>query len=234
MGSSPLAADIHASVPLIAPSLLACDFGQLAREVQRLGEAGAQVLHLDVMDGHFVPNISFGIPIVEAIRRATDLALDVHLMISEPDRYVEAFRKAGADMLTFHIEVEPEPADLLRKVRRLGAAAGLSLNPSTPTDALRPYLTECDLVLVMSVMPGFGGQKFQPVALDKLRRLREAAGPDLLLSIDGGVDADTIVACAGAGADVFVMGTAFFRRQDYRQHLEALTHLARSGKNGRV
>lgn len=227
MGNSPVSA-MHASLPVIAPSLLACDFGHLEREVHQLQEAGVQILHLDVMDGHFVPNISFGIPIVEAVRRATDMVLDVHLMISEPQRYLEAFRKAGADMMTVHIETSPHPEGLLTQIRRLGAGAGLSLNPPTPTAAVEPFLSGCDLVLVMSVMPGFGGQQFQPVALDKLRRLREISGPKVLLSVDGGVDRETIVPCSQAGADVFVMGTAFFRRQDYAEHLGELSSLARS------
>ena len=227
MGSS-LVTNLHASAPIIAPSLLACDFGHLEREVQRLRDAGAQLLHLDVMDGHFVPNISFGIPIVEAVRRATDAVLDVHLMISEPQRYLQAFRKAGADILTIHIETVPQPHDLLDQIRNLGAGAGLSLNPPTSASAVEPFLVDCDLVLVMSVMPGFGGQRFQPVALDKLRRLRKLAGPDVLLSVDGGVDQETIVACSQAGADVFVMGTAFFRRQDYAEHLTELSTLADS------
>ncbi len=231
MGTSgSLVADLHTSAPLVAPSLLACDFGNLEREVRRLEEAGARVLHLDVMDGHFVPNISFGIPIVEAVRRATDCLLDVHLMISEPHRYVEPFRKAGADILTFHIEVVREPSSLLRRVRHLGAGTGLSLNPPTATATVEPYLGDCDLVLVMSVMPGFGGQKFQPVALEKLRRLHDIAGPELVLSVDGGVDAETIVPCAQAGADMFVIGTAFFEQPDYPKHLENLRSLAKLGK----
>lgn len=189
------------------------------------------MLHLDVMDGHFVPNLSIGIPIVEAVRRATDLVLDVHLMISEPDRYIGAFRKAGADLLTFHIEVVPEPTYLLREVRGLGAGCGLSLNPPTSVQTIKPYLDQCDLVLVMSVMPGFGGQQFQPVALEKLRELRESAGPELLLSVDGGVGTETVAACVQAGANMLVMGSAFFRRQDYRRHFDELTQLAGSSKH---
>ncbi len=234
MGNSPPIARLHDTVPLIAPSLLACDFGHLADEVARLDEADAHVLHLDVMDGHFVPNLSFGVPIVRAIRALTDRVLDVHLMISEPELYIEPFRKAGADIMTVHIEVAPQPEDLLRRIRRLGAGAGLSLNPPTPVSTVEPYLDQCDLVLVMSVMPGFGGQPFQPEALEKLRRLRSVAGSRLLLSVDGGVDSQTMVPCAQAGADVFVMGTAFFSRPDYPQHIEELTQLARSAADARV
>ena len=144
------------------------------------------MLHLDIMDGHFVPNLSFGLPVVEAIRRSTELPLDVHLMISEPARYVRQFRKAGADLLTIHIEAVADPRPLLREIRALGAGAGISLNPPTPVETLDGCLDLCDLVLVMSVMPGFGGQAFEPVALEKLRRLRALAGPDVLLSVDGG------------------------------------------------
>jgi ribulose-phosphate 3-epimerase len=234
MGSFPLISKLHDSVPLVAPSLLACDIGHLADEVRRLEQSDVQILHLDIMDGHFVPNLSFGVPIVEAIRRLTDRVLDVHLMISEPDRYVEPFRKAGADLLTVHIEVAAEPVELLRRIRRLGAGAGLSLNPPTPVAAIEPYLDQCDLVLVMSVMPGFGGQEFEPVALEKLRRLKSVAGQGVLLSIDGGVDHQTIAPCAQAGADVFVMGTAFFQRHDYPQHLRELTRLAKSATEVRV
>ncbi|HLA86033.1 MAG TPA: ribulose-phosphate 3-epimerase [Thermoguttaceae bacterium] len=219
---------LHRAAPVVAPSMLACDFANIEREVRRSEEAGAQVLHLDIMDGHFVPNLSFGVPVVEAIRRVSRVPLDVHLMISEPERYIEPFRKAGADFLTIHIEVEPDPRALLERIRSLGAAAGLSLNPPTPVAAVEPYLEWCDLVLVMSVMPGFGGQKFDPVALEKLRRLR-AVGPEkLLLSVDGGVGDETIGPCAAAGAQMLVAGTAFFRFEDYSQRLAELTALAGS------
>jgi ribulose-phosphate 3-epimerase len=186
MGVSPLLADLHASVPLFGPSLLACDFGHLAREVGRLQEAGARILHLDVMDGHFVPNLSFGIPVVEAVRRVTDLALDVHLMISNPGPFIEPFRRAGADLITIHIEVAPDPTSLLEQIHGLGAGAGLALNPPTPVEAVEDYLGQCDLVLTMSVMPGFGGQEFQTVALHKLRWLRQRTDGGVLLSVDGG------------------------------------------------
>ncbi len=177
---------------MIEPSLLASDFAHLAEEIRRLEEAGAQVLHLDIMDGHFVPNISFGFPVIEAIRRSTRLPLDVHLMISEPGRYLERFRKAGADLLIVHVEAAADPRPLLAEIRRLGAVAGLTLNPPTPIEAVEPYLDDCDLVLVMSVKAGFGGQEFEPQAVDRLRHLRAVGGNDLLLSVDGGVNDQTI------------------------------------------
>ncbi len=191
-------------------------------------EAGAKILHLDVMDGHFVPNISFGLPIVEAARRVTELPLDVHLMISEPGRYVGAFRDAGADLLTIHIEAVPQPGPLLEKIRGLGAGVGITLNPATPIDRIEDCLDLCDLVLVMSVTAGFGGQSFEPVALDKLRRVRELVGPDTLVSVDGGVNRETIEACAAAGANMFVTGSALFSQDDYGRFIEEMTGLARS------
>jgi ribulose-phosphate 3-epimerase len=229
-----LLADLHAAVPLVNPSLLACDFARLGEEIGRLEEGGAKILHLDVMDGHFVPNLSLGVPIVEAVRRSTDLPLDVHLMISEPGRYLDAFRQAGADLLTVHIEVAPDPRALLAEIHGMGAGAGLSLNPLTPVETLKPFLKDCDLALVMSVEPGFGGQKFDPAALEKLRRLRAWGGPDLLLSVDGGIGRPTIGPCAEAGADLFVAGTALFSEDDYGRFIEEMTGLAFTSKDVRV
>jgi ribulose-phosphate 3-epimerase len=226
--------ELHAAAPLVAPSLLACDFAELREEIRRIEEAGARVLHLDIMDGHFVPNLSFGIPVVEAVRRSTDLPLDVHLMISEPARYVERFRKAGADLLTVHIEVLDDPRPLLEKIRALGAGVGISLNPPTPVETLDGCLDLCDLVLVMSVMPGFGGQAFEPVALEKLRRLRSSVGDDVLLSIDGGVNLETVGDCAEAGADLFVAGSALFSQDNYGRFIQQMDGLARSAKEVRV
>jgi ribulose-phosphate 3-epimerase len=234
MGVSQVLADLHGAVPVIGPSLLGCDFGRLADEVQQLEHAGARVFHLDIMDGHFVPNLSFGLPVVEAVRRATTRPLDVHLMISAPGRYVEGFREAGADLITVHIEAVPEPGRLLEKIRKLGAGAGLTLNPYTSVTELEPFLDLCDLVLVMSVNPGFGGQQFQPVALEKLRWLRERVGSDVLLSVDGGVNPETISDCAQAGADLLVVGSALLNHDNYRQRLAELTALAKSIKDVEV
>jgi ribulose-phosphate 3-epimerase len=234
MSSSPILADLHAAAPTVAPSLLACDFAKLGKEIRRVEQAGAKLLHLDIMDGHFVPNLSFGLPVVEAIRRSTSLPLDVHLMISEPARYVKRFREAGADLLTIHIETVSDPRPLLGEIRALGAAVGISLNPPTPVDALNDCLDLCDLVLVMSVMPGFGGQQFELEALEKLRHLRAAAGLRLLLSVDGGVNLDTAASCAAAGADLLVTGSALFSQPHYGRFIDQMTGLARSVKEVRV
>ncbi len=231
MDASTLIADLHDAAPLVAPSLLAADFAHLQREIHAVEEAGARVLHLDIMDGHFVPNLSFGLPVVEAIRRVTDLPLDVHLMLDDPARYAVRFCEAGADLITFHIEAVPEPIALLDQIRRQGTRAGLTLNPPTPASAVEPFLAHCDSVLVMSVMPGFGGQSFQGVALEKLADLRRAGGPRLLLSVDGGVDLETIGPCAGAGADLLVVGTGVFSADDYAQRLTQLTYAARAARN---
>ncbi len=228
MDADQLLAGLHAAAPVVAPSLLAADFANLESEIRRLEEAGARILHLDIMDGHFVPNLSFGLPVVEAVRRVSRLPLDVHLMISHPTQYVRRFREAGADLLTIHVETAPEPIRLLQEIRRLGACAGLTLNPPTPVQSVEPYLEFCDLVLVMSVMPGFGGQTFQPVALEKLRRLRQTGGKRLLLSVDGGVDTGTAGPCAEAGADLLVVGTGLFSAGDYRRRLSELTETSRA------
>ena len=234
MDAASLLAELHSAVPLIAPSLLACDLANIEREVHAVEEAGARILHLDVMDGHFVPNLSLGVPVVEAVRRVTSLPLDVHLMISEPSRYVGPFRDAGADMLTFHAEAVPEPIPLLRKIRSLGALAGVAINPPTPVSALERCLRYCDVVLVMSVMPGFGGQKFEPEVLEKLSWLSARNGSSPVLSVDGGVNEETIGLCAAAGARVFVTGTGLFSYPDYRQRIAELETLARSASDVRV
>jgi ribulose-phosphate 3-epimerase len=213
---------------VVLPSLLLCDFAHLAEEVERLEVAGVRALHLDVMDGHFVGNLTYGAPIVAAVRSCTQLPLDVHLMIDNPVDYLGEFRSAGADNITIHVEAVDDPTPVLQQIRRLGASAGLALNPPTPTSAIEPYLTECDVVLVMSVMPGFGGQQFDRIALEKLRTLEShPAARHLLLGVDGGVNDSTIGSCAEAGAQLFVVGSAIFRQSDYKGAVSELTRLAR-------
>ena len=215
--------------PAILPSLLLCDFGNLEREVRRLEEAQAPALHLDVMDGTFVPNLTYGMPIVEALRRLTHLPLDVHLMIARPERYLKAFAEAGADILTVHVEAASPHAGgaphLLAEIRRLGMGAGIALNPGTPLSAIADCLDGCDLVLVMSVEAGFGGQSFNPAALEKLREVRRLA-PHVLLEVDGGINRETISPCAEAGAELFVVGSAIFRRPQYAEAVRELVTLA--------
>ncbi len=218
---------LDAQAPLVVPSLLLCDFGHLADEVHRLEAAGVHSLHLDVMDGHFVPNLTYGLPIVEAVRQNTHLPIEAHLMISEPQRYAQQFFSAGADAITFHVEAVGNPRPLLEKLRAIGAVAGLAYNPDTPLSTIVPYLDACDLVLTMSVSPGFGGQSFEPVALDKLRQLR-SMGQEVLLEVDGGVNADTIAQCAQAGAHLHVVGSAIFHHHDYAQSVTTLERLASS------
>ena len=217
--------DLHRSAPVVLPSLLQCDFGNLDEEVQRLTAAGVQALHLDVMDGHFVPNLTYGMPIVAGLRARTEMPLDVHLMIEHPEQYVEAFVAAGADAITVHVEAAGDVASVLEEIRRHEVAAGLALNPSTPLDRVMPHLEACDLVLVMSVDAGFGGQSFNPVALDKLRSLRDCKPDSTLLEVDGGVNASTIASCVQAGADLLVVGSAIFRHEDYQQPLDQLHSL---------
>ena len=211
---------------VVAPSLLAADFANLESELRKLESCGVQVVHIDVMDGRFVPNISVGVPVVEAIRKVTTLKLDVHLMIEEPERYVEAFRNAGADSLSVHIEAVPEPTELLGKIRALGAAPGLVLNCGTPVDAILPYAKYADILLTMSVPAGFGGQKFHFDVLESVRKLRLAARPDALIEIDGGIDVDTIGAAAVAGVNLFVSGTAVFHATNYGEQITRLKNAA--------
>lgn len=231
-GRDELLARLRAASPAVLPSLLACDFGNLQREIERVEAAGVAALHLDVMDGHFVPNLSFGIPIVETVRRLTDLPLDVHLMIERPGCYVEQFRAAGADGITIHIEAVAEPRPVLDQIRALGAWAGLAMNPPTPLSAIETSLPHCDLVLVMSVMPGFGGQGFDDVALGKLRELHARRDVDALLEVDGGVCQETIAACTEAGADLLVAGTAIFNTNDYAATIDELNSLAAADARG--
>ncbi|HEX7878418.1 MAG TPA: ribulose-phosphate 3-epimerase [Candidatus Eisenbacteria bacterium] len=203
--------------PLIAPSILSADFTQLAEQIHLMETAGAQLLHLDVMDGHFVPNITFGPMVVEAVNRITPLFLDVHLMIAEPQKYAEAFVKAGADRLLVQIETQADPVPLLDRIRGLGAEAGLVLNPETPFEAVEPHLAHIDCLLVMSVHPGFGGQAFMAEVLPKVqkaRALREMHGWDWPIEIDGGIDSATVVPAVEAGTSILVAGNAIYKYPD--------------------
>src|SRR5512133_2789604 len=202
-----------------APSLLSADFGRLADEVRAVEAAGADLIHVDVMDGRFVPNITIGPLVVEAVRKATKLPIDVHLMIVEPERYVDAFARAGASVVSVHAEVSPHLHRTLQAIRAAGARPAVALNPSTPLSAVEWVLADCEMVLVMTVNPGFGGQRYIEACTDKVRQLRalaDARNPSLDIEVDGGVNGDTAAIVAAAGANVLVAGTAVFGAADYR------------------
>jgi ribulose-phosphate 3-epimerase len=201
----------------IAPSILSADFARLAEEIQAVERAGASLLHVDVMDGRFVPNITIGLPVVKAISRATRLPIDAHLMIVEPGQYAEQFVKAGAQMVSVHVEADPHAHRTLSAIRAAGGQAGIAINPGTSLAALEEVLRFADYVLLMSVNPGFGGQKFIPESLEKLRRLRrmiDERGLKTRIEIDGGIDADNIAEVAAAGAEIVVAGSAIFGADD--------------------
>ena len=212
----------------IAPSLLAADFGQLKEQLAAIEEGGADWLHIDVMDGNFVPNITFGVKVIETCRRLTRLPLDVHLMVVEPEKYFDSFAAAGASVLTIHVEAAPHLHRQLSRIREVGCKAGAVMNPATPLESVREAVSLLDLLLIMTVNPGFGGQKFIPASLDKIsraRRMLDEARSAAVLEVDGGVARDTINACWRAGADTFVAGIAVFTAKDPAAEVRALRAL---------
>ena len=216
------------NMPLIAPSLLASNFLKLADECQMLNESEADWFHLDVMDGRFVPNISYGIPVIEQIRKTTTKICDVHLMIVEPEKYAEAFKKAGADILTVHFEACPHLHRNIQQIKSLGMQAGVALNPHTPVSFLQEILSDIDVVLIMSVNPGFGGQSFIPHSIEKIKQLRkmiDEAGLKTKIEIDGGVSLSNAKQIVDAGADVLVAGNAVFKSADPKQTIHQLKSL---------
>ncbi|MHC4829375.1 MAG: ribulose-phosphate 3-epimerase [Planctomycetota bacterium] len=206
----------------IAPSILSSDFARLAEELARLEAAGADWVHVDVMDGHFVPNLTIGPPVVRAIKRATKLPLDVHIMISEPDRYAEAFCEAGADFLTFHVEATDNAAALCERIRRLGVTPGVAIKPGTSLSGLDAHLEAADLILIMTVEPGFGGQSFMHGPLDKVRAVYERYGGHKEIQVDGGVNAETVKLCSAAGANAIVAGSFVFKAEDLATPIDIL------------
>lgn len=214
------------SPAVIAPSLLKCDYAQLERELKDLEQAGMEVLHLDVMDGHFVPNLSYGPMVIESLRKVCSVPFDAHLMISDPARYLKDYISAGCDGITFHIEAVGEPGELLQRIRDAGLVSGLALNPGTAVQRIAPFVDLCDYILVMSVEPGFGGQKFMPIAVEKIRQVRELVSSGTLVGVDGGIGPATIGAAAKAGANLFVVGSALFDLTDYSEGHRQLTELA--------
>ncbi len=217
----------------IAPSILSADFSKLGEDIREVEAGGADYIHVDVMDGHFVPNITLGPPIVKAIRPITGLPLDVHLMISEPAKYVDAFADAGADYITVHVEADPHIHRTIQSIKNRGVKAGVVLNPGTASELIKPLIADIDMVLLMTVNPGFGGQAFIPSVVTKIKEIRKWAdqlNPALEIEVDGGINPETIAVCAEAGADVFVAGSAIYNQSDRKKAIEDLKAAASVGK----
>lgn len=215
----------------IAPSILSADFAYLAQDCRDVLNAGADWLHVDVMDGDFVPNLSLGIPVLAGLSKAVDAFYDVHLMIRRPLEYIEAFARAGADFITFHLEADSDVEKTIEAIHAAGCKAAVSVKPATPVEEVFPYLDRLDMVLIMSVEPGFGGQKFMPQAMDKIAALRERAGDGLMIQVDGGVDANTAPLCTRAGADVLVAGSAVFGKKDRKEAILAIRSACEHGES---
>ena len=211
----------------IAPSILSADFARLADELAVIESAGVSMVHLDVMDGHFVPNITFGPPVIAKLRKVSNLIFDSHLMISEPAKYAKAFVEAGTDHITFHIEVADGPARLIDKLHELGCTAGICLNPETPVEAIEAVAPLCDMVLVMTVHPGFGGQEFMPEAAKKIAQIKEIVGPETRIEVDGGIDPQTAPIVVSYGADTLVAGNAIFSKSDRIAAINAIRQAAK-------
>jgi len=222
---------VQAHLPVVLPALLLCDFGHLAREIERLEAAGAVALHLDIMDGRFVPQLTYGMVVVEAVRRTASVPIEVHLMVEEPDQTVADYARAGADILTVHLEALPDPRCTLERIASLGSRAHLAISPNTPVEKAFPFLDACAGVLVMGVEPGFGGQVFNPLALEKLsalRAIRSQRDLPFCLAVDGGISTQTVASVAAAGAEMIVAGSAVIRSKNYAEAICDLERIARA------